>query len=85
MNTNKNTDPEESPLKQTKKRLITSVEFPDELAEKIQLAIRVTGKTKKDIILDALKAHLPEILASGETELAALKAEIQKMTSKDRS
>lgn len=77
----KNTDKNQPPPK----REITSFETPSDLRRDMEIAVRITGKSKKDLILEALRKHLPEIVNASEEELAALREEFDRIVGRNKS
>lgn len=78
MNTEKET------REQPQKREITSFEIPSDLKRDMESAMRITGKNKKDIVLEALRKYLPEIVNASEEELAVLREEFDRIVGRSR-
>lgn len=50
----------------------------------MESAVRITGKNKKDIVLEALRKYLPEIVNASEEELVALREEFDRIVGRSR-
>lgn len=64
------------------KRFVSSIEFSPEIRKKLDIAVKITGRSLRDIVAEALETHLPLIVNAHDEELERLKREFEEMQAK---